>query len=126
MLELTPLSQSPGTYRYFVTLAAPAQAVPSCSPRDKHNYTQANRSKTEVIVWTRFCQAEKTKCAHMDRKWHLRDKNLLCVSSAGKKTQKTKTQQKNPSPWLKQAQDFQFCLKVAFQFVYLSLADILL
>lgn len=84
-MELTPMSESPGTYRCFVILAAPAQAVSSYSPMNKHNYTQANRNKTEVILWTRVCQAEKTKCAHIDRKWHLRDKNLFCVSSAAKK-----------------------------------------
>lgn len=60
----------------------------------------------------------------MDRKWYLRDKNLFCVSSAGKK--KENPTKKPPSPWPKQARDFPFCLKVAFQFVYLSLADILL
>lgn len=93
------------------------------SPRDMQDDTQANGNhKSQAIVGMSLCQAEETKCSHTDRKWHLRDKNLFCVSSAATK----KPQTTNPSPWPKQAPDFQFCLKVTFQFVYLCLADILL
>lgn len=84
MLDLTTtMPQSPGPYRYFVTLTTSASAR---SSRDMHDYTQANgNNKSEVVIWTSLCQAEETKCTHTDRKWHLRDKNLFRVSSAAEK-----------------------------------------
>lgn len=87
MLDLTTtMPQSPGPYRCFVTLPTSAAAASARSPRDMHDYTQAEgNNKSEVIIWTSLCQAEETKCTHTDRKWHLRDENLFCVSSAAKK-----------------------------------------
>lgn len=82
---ITTVPQSPGPYRCFVTLATYAVAASARFPRDMHDYTQANgNNKSEVIIWTSLCQAEETKCTHTDRKWHLRDKNLFCVSNATK------------------------------------------
>lgn len=80
------MPQSPGQYRCFVTLVTSAEAASARSPRDMHDYTEASgNNKSEVIIWTGLCQAEETKCTHTDRKWHLREKNLFCVSSAAKK-----------------------------------------
>lgn len=111
------MPQNPGPYKYFDTLTTPAESTSAHSLGNMYDYTQASGiNRGEAIIWTSLCQAEEPKCTHTDRKWHLRDKNLFCVSTVTKKS----------SPWPKQAPDFHFYLKVTFQFVYLCLADILL
>lgn len=76
------MPQNPGPY----TLTTPAEATSAHSLGNMYDYTQASGiNRGEAIIWTSLCQAEEPKCTHTDRKWHLRDKNLFCVSTVTKK-----------------------------------------